>query len=87
VLGFCHEHALILYVYLPNEHSEEESVLTVRRSLARTFPFSLTFDSTMSVLTALSTMAMKIHYHEIMTYSKGLTMCDYCRIEVSHAKF
>lgn len=27
--GFCHEHALILYVYLPNEHSEEESVLTV----------------------------------------------------------
>jgi hypothetical protein len=28
-LGFCHEHALILYVYLPNEHSEEESVLTV----------------------------------------------------------
>jgi hypothetical protein len=28
--GFCHEHALILYVYLPNEHSEEESVLTVR---------------------------------------------------------
>ncbi|KAH7089827.1 checkpoint protein Hus1/Mec3 [Paraphoma chrysanthemicola] len=25
---FCHEHALILYVYLPNEHNEEESVLT-----------------------------------------------------------
>ncbi|KAH8726049.1 checkpoint protein Hus1/Mec3 [Phaeosphaeriaceae sp. PMI808] len=25
---FCHEHALILYVYLPNEHSEDESVLT-----------------------------------------------------------
>ncbi|KAF2203669.1 Hus1-like protein [Delitschia confertaspora ATCC 74209] len=25
---FCHEHALILYVYLPNENGEEESVLT-----------------------------------------------------------
>lgn len=30
--GFCHEHALIIYVYLPNEHSEEESVLTVQCS-------------------------------------------------------
>jgi hypothetical protein len=28
-LGFCHEHALILYVYLPNDSGEEESVLTV----------------------------------------------------------
>ena len=28
--GFCHEHALILYVYLPNDdESAEESVLTV----------------------------------------------------------
>ncbi|KAL1795516.1 hypothetical protein ACET3X_005740 [Alternaria dauci] len=25
---FCHEHALILYVYLPNDNGEEESVLT-----------------------------------------------------------
>ena len=32
VLGFCHEHALILYVYLPNDDAED-SVLTV--SLAR----------------------------------------------------
>ena len=29
-LGFCHERALILYVYLPNEDGAEESVLTVR---------------------------------------------------------
>ena len=28
--GFCHEHALILYVYLPNDNGEDESVLTVR---------------------------------------------------------
>ena len=29
-IGFCHEHALILYVYLPSEDDEtEESVLTV----------------------------------------------------------
>ena len=29
--GFCHEHALILYVYLPNDdHDAEDSVLTVR---------------------------------------------------------
>lgn len=26
--GFCHEHALILYVYLPNDDAED-SVLTV----------------------------------------------------------
>ncbi|CAI6333992.1 unnamed protein product [Periconia digitata] len=26
---FCHEHALILYVYLPSERDEDESVLTV----------------------------------------------------------
>jgi HUS1 checkpoint protein len=30
VIGFCHDHALILYVYLPNERDGEESVLTVR---------------------------------------------------------
>lgn len=29
VIGFCHEHALILYVYLPNENGTDESVLTV----------------------------------------------------------
>ena len=28
--GFCHEHALILYVYLPNDNGDDESVLTVR---------------------------------------------------------
>ena len=29
-LGFCHDHALILYVYLPNDDDNaEESVLTV----------------------------------------------------------
>ncbi|KAF2826555.1 Hus1-like protein [Ophiobolus disseminans] len=28
VACFCHEHALILYVYLPSEHSDDESVLT-----------------------------------------------------------
>lgn len=28
-LGFCHDHALILYVYLPNDGDSEESVLTV----------------------------------------------------------
>lgn len=29
--GFCHEHALILYVYLPNDDTGgEDSVLTVR---------------------------------------------------------
>jgi hypothetical protein len=27
-IGFCHEHALILYVYLPNDDTED-SVLTV----------------------------------------------------------
>ncbi|KAG9204884.1 hypothetical protein G6514_010118 [Epicoccum nigrum] len=27
---FCHEHALILYVYLPNDNGDDESVLTVR---------------------------------------------------------
>ncbi|CAN9445769.1 unnamed protein product [Alternaria alternata] len=27
---FCHEHALILYVYLPNDNGEDESVLTAR---------------------------------------------------------
>lgn len=27
--GFCHEHALILYVYLPTDGGEDESVLTV----------------------------------------------------------
>ncbi|KNG50350.1 cell cycle checkpoint protein [Stemphylium lycopersici] len=26
---FCHEHALILYVYLPNDNGEDESVLTL----------------------------------------------------------
>lgn len=26
--GFCHEHALILYVYLPSDNGAEESVLT-----------------------------------------------------------
>ena len=32
-IGFCHEHALILYVYLPNDdHDAEDSVLTVRLS-------------------------------------------------------
>lgn len=31
-IGFCHEHALILYVYLPNDDAED-SVLTV--SLAK----------------------------------------------------
>jgi hypothetical protein len=29
-LGFCHEHALILYVYLPDDNGEDDSVLTVR---------------------------------------------------------
>lgn len=33
-VGFCHEHALILYVYLPNDNGEDESVLTA--SLYRT---------------------------------------------------
>lgn len=29
--GFCHDHALILYVYLPNDESgTDSSVLTVR---------------------------------------------------------
>jgi len=28
-VGFCHEHALILYVYLSNDNGEDESVLTV----------------------------------------------------------
>lgn len=27
--GFCHDHALILYVYLPSDNDAEESVLTV----------------------------------------------------------
>lgn len=31
-LGFCNEHALILYVYLPNDGDGEESVLTVNVS-------------------------------------------------------
>lgn len=31
--GFCHEHALILYVYLPSEDGSDESVLTVRLTL------------------------------------------------------
>lgn len=31
--GFCHEHALILYVYLPNDNGDDESVLTVRADL------------------------------------------------------
>jgi hypothetical protein len=86
VLGFCHEHALILYVYLPNEHSEEESVLTVRRSLARTSPFSLTIDSTMLVLTALSTTGIKIHRHEMMIHAKGLTTCACCSVDAARAK-
>jgi hypothetical protein len=30
LLGFCHDKALILYVYLPNEDGAEDSVLTVR---------------------------------------------------------
>lgn len=29
VTGFCHDHALILYVYLPSENDSEDSVLTV----------------------------------------------------------
>ena len=33
-LGFCHDHALILYVYLPNDDTgADESVLTVRQSV------------------------------------------------------
>lgn len=38
-LGFCHEHALILYVYLPSDSGEDESVLTVRYSAQTSFQF------------------------------------------------
>jgi hypothetical protein len=34
LLGFCHDHALILYVYLPNDNGEDESVLTVCGAVA-----------------------------------------------------
>lgn len=27
-IGFCHDHALVLYVYLPNEGDSEDSILT-----------------------------------------------------------
>jgi hypothetical protein len=32
--GFCHHHALILYVYLPNEGDGDDSVLTVNHTVA-----------------------------------------------------
>ncbi|KAI4640900.1 uncharacterized protein J4E78_010544 [Alternaria triticimaculans] len=31
---FCHEHALILYVYLPNDNGDDESVLTLLQRIA-----------------------------------------------------
>lgn len=34
--GFCHEHALILYVYLESDDGSEDSVLTVRLCLTST---------------------------------------------------
>lgn len=42
-LGFCHEHALILYVYLTNdEDGGDESVLTVGLT-SSLFPLNITF--------------------------------------------
>jgi HUS1 checkpoint protein len=49
--GFCHEFALILYVYLPNDSGADESVLTVCCSF-NLVTSSLTICSTMSVRTA-----------------------------------
>lgn len=39
ILGFCHEHALILYVYLPSDGGEDESVLTVSSQFANLEPY------------------------------------------------
>jgi hypothetical protein len=58
--GFCHDHALILYVYLPNDNGEDESVLTVCGATFPPFssssrrPFANETTSTTSVPTALS---------------------------------
>ena len=51
--GFCHDLALILYVYLPNDGDRaEESVLTVRWSGSTCMRTLLTWHSTTSAHTA-----------------------------------
>ena len=65
-LGFCHEHALILYVYMSND--DMESVLTVRfTSILLPPPILLNgtnlMNSTTSRLTALDTQRNSILAH------------------------